>query len=204
MPGKLSIVMAQLNLLVGDIEGNTERIIAGCSRAIAACQADIVIFPELSLTGYPPEDLLLRPSMRRRVDKALDKIRAANLDTHCVLGFPGHVGSKLFNTLAVMYRGKMLASYHKQYLPNYQVFDEQRYFTAGSRACVLNIRQQPVAFTICEDLWQAAPVSRLGRPVPACWSTSMPHLFIPASSRKGSPCCNNAAGRADFPLPMST
>ncbi|MCG8416177.1 MAG: NAD+ synthase [Pseudomonadales bacterium] len=160
MPGKLKIVMAQLNLLVGDIDGNTDRIIDSCRQAIEKHGADIVAFPELSLTGYPPEDLLLRPSMQIRVERALEKIVAANLETYCVVGFPSRHNDIIYNALAVIHGGEVLATYHKQCLPNYQVFDERRYFQPGNAPCVVNIKGQPIAFTICEDLWEPEPVSQ--------------------------------------------
>lgn len=160
MPGKLNIVMAQLNLLVGDIDGNTDRIIESCKQAIEEYGADIVAFPELSLTGYPPEDLLLRPSMQIRVERALGKIIAANLATYCVVGFPSRHNGSIYNALAIIHAGEVLATYHKQCLPNYQVFDERRYFQPGGDPCVVKIKDQPIAFTICEDLWEPEPVSQ--------------------------------------------
>lgn len=160
MPGKLKIVMAQLNLLVGDIDGNTDRIIESCRQAIAQHQADIIAFPELSLTGYPPEDLLLRPSMQLRIERALKKIVEADLDIYCVVGYPSRDNGDIYNALAVIQGREILATYHKQCLPNYQVFDERRYFEAGSAPCVVTIKDQPVAFTICEDLWEPQPVAQ--------------------------------------------
>jgi len=159
MSGKLKVVMAQLNLLVGDIDGNTDKLIASCQDAIDM-RADLIAFPELSLTSYPPEDLLLRPSLRLRVDKALERILDANLAIYCVVGYPQIEGESLYNALAVIRGGEILATYYKQCLPNYQVFDERRYFSPGSSPCLLKINGIEVAFTICEDLWEPEPVAQ--------------------------------------------
>ncbi len=160
MSGKLKIVMAQLNLLVGDIEGNTGQVIESCQAAISSSQADLIAFPELTLTGYPPEDLLLRPSLQLRIEKALQSILDAKLDIYCVVGYPHKEGEDLFNALAVIKNGELLATYFKQCLPNYQVFDERRYFVPGSKPCVLSIKDMQVAFTICEDLWEPEPTQQ--------------------------------------------
>lgn len=154
---QIKLVLAQLNFVVGDIEGNTQRIIESAASAISKYSADIIVFPELTLTGYPPEDLLLRPSMQIRVDKALSTILAERLGIVMVIGFPRTVGDKLYNALSVIKADETLAIYHKQYLPNYQVFDERRYFDAGDSACVVNINELNIAFTICEDMWEAHP-----------------------------------------------
>ncbi len=149
-------VMAQLNLLVGDIDGNTRRVVESARRARAEFQADLVIFPELSLTGYPPEDLLLRSSLAGRIGRALAEISAAKLDCAVVVGFPEAVGEgqhSLHNSLAVIHRGRRVATYRKQRLPNYEVFDEQRYFQPGGAPCVVDLFGARIAFTICEDLW---------------------------------------------------
>lgn len=157
---RFKIMMAQLNLLVGDIDGNANRLLECARTAMQEHQADMVVFPELTLTGYPPEDLLLRPSMRLRVSKALQKILDARLDILCVLGYPEYVDGKLFNALAVIHQGQILGSYHKQCLPNYEVFDERRYFEAGSSPCVLEIAGARMGFTICEDMWEPGPVAQ--------------------------------------------
>ena len=157
MSEKLNIVMAQLNLLVGDIDGNTERIIGAAKRAAVDFAADVVVFPELALTGYPPEDLLLRPSLKLRVEKALQHILQESIDPILVIGFPESNGGAIYNSLLVAQEGEIVAEYRKQYLPNYQVFDERRYFAAGDRACTLDLKGTRIAFTICEDLWEDEP-----------------------------------------------
>jgi len=149
-------VMAQLNLLVGDIDGNTRRIVESARRARAEFEADLVIFPELSLTGYPPEDLLLRSSLAGRIERALAEVSAAELECAVVVGFPEASGEgphNLHNALAVIHRGRRVATYRKQRLPNYEVFDEQRYFRPGGAPCVVDLFGARIAFTICEDLW---------------------------------------------------
>lgn len=158
MARELNIVMAQLNLPVGDINANTDAVIAVARDAITEHSADIVVFPELTLTGYPPEDLLLRPSLQLRIARAIDRILAANLDIYMVIGYPEKSGKQLFNSLTVIKGAKCLANYRKQHLPNYQVFDERRYFDQGLHPCVIKIAGVNVAFTICEDLWEQEPV----------------------------------------------
>lgn len=163
----MKIILAQVNLLVGDIESNSRLIIHSASQAEQALrstgdeQTAIVAFPELALTGYPPEDLLLRPSLAVRVEKALEQICAAQLNIYIVVGYPRCDGANLFNSLALIYGGEIKAVYDKQALPNYQVFDERRYFTAGSKPCVYSIEGIEVGFTICEDLWDDKPTLQL-------------------------------------------
>ncbi len=155
---RAKVVMAQLNLRVGDIDGNAELVIANARRARAEYGADLVVFPELTLTGYPPEDLLLRPSLGKRIDRALARIAGADIDCAIALGYPEMTPAGLFNALGVFQRGERVATYHKQELPNYQVFDEQRYFRAGEQPCLVELFGAKVAFTICEDLWVEEPV----------------------------------------------
>jgi len=158
MEQQINVVMAQLNFLVGDIDFNTSLIIEKAKQAIQEYSADVVVFPELALTGYPPEDLLLRASLSIRIEKALQRIQDEKLSAHLVIGYPEREATKLYNSLAIVGYGESLANYRKQHLPNYQVFDEQRYFEKGSEACVLEIGGQKVAFTICEDMWEHEPV----------------------------------------------
>ena len=157
MAGQITVVMAQVNLMVGDIDGNTDIVLQNAKQAMGDYGAHIIVFPELTLTGYPPEDLLLRPSLEVRIDKALQRIKAANLDIVMVLGFPDREGEQLFNAATVIKGSNCLGKYRKQCLPNYQVFDERRYFVAGNSPCVLDIEGVKVAFTICEDLWEDGP-----------------------------------------------
>ncbi|MCP5143818.1 MAG: NAD+ synthase [Gammaproteobacteria bacterium] len=155
------IALAQLNFLVGDISGNTERIIA----AIADARdngADLVAFPELAVTGYPPEDLLLRPGFQRRVDAAMAHIALAARGITVVVGHPLREDGRLYNALSWMENGACTAIYRKQILPNYEVFDEKRYFEPGPGPVVIEWAGLRVALTICEDIWNArtAPQAR--------------------------------------------
>ncbi len=150
--------MAQINPLVGDIHGNTLLVLKHAEHAIAELHADVVVFPELVLTAYPPEDLLLRPSLDIRIEQALAAIMNARLPAWLVIGYPGRVGGRLYNMLAVIKDGEVEGTYRKQCLPNYQVFDEKRYFKKGKEPLILDIGGVPVGFTICEDLWQPEPM----------------------------------------------
>ncbi len=156
----LTIALAQLNTYVGDIPGNTQKVIQFARQAVEDLQADAVIFPELTLTGYPPEDLLLRPSLDLRIERALAEIMAANLPLAIILGYPKRIAGKLFNMAGVIQSGKLVAEYAKQCLPNYQVFDEKRYFFAGDKSCVFDLKGLPAAITICEDIWHPEPMAQ--------------------------------------------
>ncbi|MEQ8407960.1 MAG: NAD+ synthase [Gammaproteobacteria bacterium] len=160
MKQQYNIALAQLNFVVGDIEGNTKLILANAQQAQSELQADMVVFPELAITGYPPEDLLLRPSLELRVEQAMAQIAAAELAITIVLGFPESDEGILYNSLAVIQGGKLLAVYRKQSLPNYQVFDERRYFESGHEPCLLDIAGTRMAFTVCEDMWEPGPVAQ--------------------------------------------
>lgn len=162
MPEALRVVVAQVNLMVGDIDGNTALVLKFANEAIQQQGTDVIAFPELTLTGYPPEDLLLRPSLPSRIEKALNTLCAANLPITIVLGYPLMEQGKLYNALGVISSGRLLGVYRKQSLPNYQVFDERRYFDPGSEALVLAIDGFNVGFTICEDLWEEQP-TRMAR-----------------------------------------
>lgn len=160
MAQQFKLVMAQLNLLVGDIGANADRVIAAAQEAKNQHGAQMVVFPELTLTGYPPEDLLFRPSLKLRVDRALQRILAADLDIYLVLGFPERKEDGLYNALGVIKGDQLVAVYHKQRLPSYEVFDEHRYFKSGHEACVVEIAGSRMAFTVCEDMWETQPVSQ--------------------------------------------
>ena len=155
---KLRVVMAQLDFLVGDIPGNTELVIDATRRAATEHQADVVVFPELCLTGYPPEDLLLRPSLEIRVLEALEQLQRENLDPAIVIGAPLRDGALLYNAAVVIEGGQETGRYFKRFPPNYQVFDEKRYFAEGRDVVTLNIRGVPVGITVCEDIWKDGPV----------------------------------------------
>lgn len=154
----LRIAFAQADFLVGDIPGNMGRVLELGRRARDEMSADIVLFPELCLIGYPPEDLLLRPSLEGRIAKALSRLsELSGIDV--VLGYPGRRDGVLQNLAGVFRDGQRIAEYAKHELPNYQVFDEKRYFTAGSTPAVFALKGQQLALTICEDIWHAGPAA---------------------------------------------
>jgi NAD+ synthase (glutamine-hydrolysing) len=157
---KLSAVIAQLNPVVGDIPGNTKKIIAAVQEARFKHDAQIVIFPELILCGYPPEDLLLRPSIQPRVERALEQVAEQSKSITVILGYPWRENGVLYNMAGVIQDGVVIAQYAKNCLPNYQVFDEKRYFAEGSGVCVLDICGVKTSITICEDIWDKAPMAK--------------------------------------------
>ena len=156
----LRIALAQLNLLVGDIEGNAGRIMTAAERARDEQQADLIVFPELTLTGYPPEDLLLRHELVMRVEAALDTLCRSISGITAVVGYPKQREDGIYNTAGVIRDGRLVAEYDKTLLPNYSVFDEKRYFESGDEACVVDIDGLKIGITICEDIWYAAPAAR--------------------------------------------
>lgn len=160
MKDTLDIALAQCNFLVGDIEGNTQQIIESAAYARDHMHADLVVFSELSLTGYPLEDLLFHPAVLPAVDRSLEKIRREINGIHILLGAPTRKGEHLFNSAFVLRDSDIAAVYHKQHLPNYEVFDEKRYFRAGTDACVLEINGVKAGITICEDIWSVHPVRK--------------------------------------------
>ncbi|PIE41401.1 MAG: NAD+ synthase [Gammaproteobacteria bacterium] len=157
---QLKVTLAQLNFLVGDIAGNTQMVIDASVEA-AQQGSDLIIFPELTLTGYPPEDLLLRPSIETRIARAVAQLKQ-QLPSECyvLLGYPLMKTGKLYNAAGLFHDGKLLAEYCKQELPNYQVFDEKRYFTAGDKPCVVDICGINMAVSICEDIWHPQPMAQ--------------------------------------------
>ena len=155
----MKLCMAQINTLVGDIAGNTQRVLE-VSAAQQVAGAQVVIFPELTLTGYPPEDLLLRGDLLDRTEAALATLCAElPADMTVVVGYPRGQDGALFNSAGVISGGKLLAQYDKQCLPNYEVFDEKRYFAAGAEPCVVDIGGLAVGLTICEDIWHPEPAA---------------------------------------------
>ncbi|KAA1171696.1 NAD+ synthase [Marinobacter salinexigens] len=162
-PSKLRVVMAQLDFLVGDIPGNTDLVIDATRRAAQEHQADIVVFPELCITGYPPEDLLLRPSLEVRVNEALERLKESGLGPAIVVGAPIRSGSLLYNAAVVIEKGAITGRYFKRFPPNYQVFDEKRYFAEGNDVLVMDICGVPVGITVCEDIWKDGPVEDAAR-----------------------------------------
>lgn len=160
-PPTLCIAVAQLNLLVGDIEGNATAIIKAASYARDELGAQAVVFPELALCGYPPEDLLLRPGMYERIDAAMSRLQTEIPGIHVIVGFAQKTPAGVYNAAAVIRDGEVLALTRKHYLPNYSVFDEQRYFIASDDMCVFDLQGIPIGVCICEDIWYPEPAARL-------------------------------------------
>ena len=156
MPTRLKLALAQLNLLVGDVPGNVARIAAAIAEA-RATGADLVVFPELALCGYPPEDLLFHAGLRRQVADGLQQVRAATAGIAALVGYPEYAASGLHNSAALFAGGRLLANYRKQALPNYSVFDEQRYFKPGVGPVVAEVCGVRVGIGICEDVWSPDP-----------------------------------------------
>jgi NAD+ synthase (glutamine-hydrolysing) len=153
-PRQLRLALAQINVTVGDLAGNAERIVADIKRA-GREGVDIVAFPELALTGYPPEDLLLKPEFIADNLRALERIAAATADLGGVASVVGFVDrtTDLYNAAAVLHGGQRVGVFHKRFLPNYGVFDENRYFSAGGEAPMFEIGGVRVGVNICEDIW---------------------------------------------------
>jgi NAD+ synthase (glutamine-hydrolysing) len=151
----MRLALAQMNTVVGDLDGNRERIIMRLEEAREA-GSDLVLFPELATTGYPPEDLLLRPGFLRAAAKTLDAVAAETKGIAALVGAP-HLDRDLFNACAVCADGEVKAMYRKQFLPNYGVFDEDRYFQPGRELVLLRCGETLVGPTICEDIWQPGP-----------------------------------------------
>ncbi|MTI13461.1 NAD+ synthase [Sansalvadorimonas verongulae] len=160
MAATLRVALAQLNMLVGDIEGNARRIVEAANEASSRHGAHIIVFPELTLCGYPPEDLLLRPSLDLRIQKAL-AILADVKGIDLVVGVPVRNGTALENQAVVVRDGKVIASHTKWHLPNYRVFDEKRYFQPGTEAGVYDAKGVKVGLTVCEDIWFTDPAAAL-------------------------------------------
>ena len=156
----LKIALAQINLLVGGIQVNQEKIIQTAEYARDQLGADLVVFPELTVTGYPPEDLLLRADFIKQANQSVFAIAQAVKDIDVVIGFPEKSGDFLYNSAVVLRDGKILTRYRKNVLPNFGVFDEQRYFKAADECCIFSVKGRSVALTICEDIWQKGLVAK--------------------------------------------
>jgi NAD+ synthase (glutamine-hydrolysing) len=151
----MRLALAQIDTVVGDLDGNRDRILGRLEEARAA-GAELVLFPELAVTGYPPEDLLLRPGFLRAAARSLEEIAAATSGLAALVGTP-HLDRDLFNGCAVCVDGEVKAMYRKQFLPNYGVFDEDRYFQPGRGLILLRLGETLVGPTVCEDIWQPGP-----------------------------------------------
>ena len=155
---RIRIGLAQINTTVGDLEGNTRRILEGIDQA-RRWSVDVVVFPELAITGYPPEDLLLKPDFLNANLAALDEIAAATRGLTAVVGFVDRQDD-IFNAAAILNDGRLAGVYHKIFLPNYGVFDENRYFGSGQATPVFYLGQATLGVNICEDIWYSGGPTR--------------------------------------------
>lgn len=160
MTSEFGVALAQLNLVVGDIEGNRNRIITAAIDARDRLNCRYVVFPELTICGYPPEDLLHRKRFIDDCDSVMKTLTNAVPGIALCVGHPHRDSGRLFNAATVIDGGKQLTTYHKQLLPNYGVFDEKRYFSAGTASVVHQIDGVRIGLTICEDVWEDGPVER--------------------------------------------
>ncbi|HSW93531.1 MAG TPA: NAD+ synthase [Gammaproteobacteria bacterium] len=161
MTKKIRIIAAQLDMPVGDIAGNLAKMITAAKTARDTLSADMIVFPELSLTGYPPEDLLLRKSFIDEANDALQAFKSAIDGIYCVVSHPHATSQGLYNSCSVIYDKTIVGRYAKQHLPNYGVFDECRYFVPGNSTCMVTVQGIPVGIVICEDAWFPGPIQQL-------------------------------------------
>jgi NAD+ synthase (glutamine-hydrolysing) len=160
MSQTLSILMAQINPTVGAISANAEKIIDIIQ--VNTNDHDLIVFPELALTGYPPEDLLLREEFFFQIERALKKIQENTGNCHVIVGHPTLDDDQCFNAASIFFQQTCIAIYHKQRLPNYGVFDEQRYFVSGkAQPCIFKIKNYRLGLCICEDIWGQGPVDQI-------------------------------------------
>jgi NAD+ synthase (glutamine-hydrolysing) len=147
------IALAQIDLLVGDVHGNADRVVACTRKARQDFSPDLILFPELTLSGYPPEDLLFHRGLRLQIEAGLQKLREELPAASLVVGFPEYAGAGIYNSAALLSGGQIAAIHRKCELPNYKVFDEKRYFRAGTQPTVIDIKGIRCALLICEDIW---------------------------------------------------
>src|ERR1700722_15079678 len=164
-PQRLRCVMAQLNLVVGDVDGNTSRIVAAAVAARDQHAADVVLVPELAVSGYPPEDLLFHSGMRLQVGRSLERLKQEVRGITLIAGYPEYVGTQIFNSAVVIRDGAVLANHRKACLPNYRVFDEKRYFTPGTEPTVVELNGVKAGVLGCEDVWDAGRARQAGAQV---------------------------------------
>jgi NAD+ synthase (glutamine-hydrolysing) len=157
----LRIALAQFDFPVGDVAGNARRIAALVAQARDELRADVVLFPELALSGYPPEDLLLRPSFLAACERAIGEVATAATGIVAVVGWPQSAGAVVYNAASVLREGRIAHTYRKRELPNYAVFDERRYFEVDPdrEDCVFEVAGVRCGLVICEDLWFAEPLA---------------------------------------------
>src|SRR5579885_936171 len=152
----MRLALAQIDPVVGDLEGNRSLILARVEEA-RAVHADLVVLPELAVTGYPPEDLLLRPGFVRAARRSLDRIAAGTEGIVALVGVPIHEDGGIYNAAAICSGGEIRGFHRKWHLPNYGVFDEKRYFVPGDEPALVDVAGVKVGITICEDMWIHGP-----------------------------------------------
>lgn len=157
MTGSLRVAIAQINISLGDFSTSITKHIEAAEEARQQ-GADIIVFPELSITGYPAEDLLLRADFLKATHNALQTLISHIQGIYCLVGHPNSIGNKCYNTCTLFFNGEIITQYQKRYLPNYGVFDEQRYFTAGEASAVVKIKNTAVGILICEDVWHTETI----------------------------------------------
>jgi NAD+ synthase (glutamine-hydrolysing) len=162
-PQQLRCVMAQLNLVVGDVDGNTTRIVTAAKLARDQHRADVILVPELAVSGYPPEDLLFHSGMRLQVGRSLERLKQEVRGITLVAGYPEYDGSKIYNSAVVIRDGAVIANHRKACLPNYRVFDEKRYFTPGNEPTIIEVNGLKAGVLVCEDVWDAEPALQARR-----------------------------------------
>ncbi len=163
MTRRLKIALAQLNLHVGAIDANTEQAIAAVARARDELGCDLLVLPELALCGYPPEDLLFHKGMRLRIGQALERLCAVSHGIAVAVGFPEYDGECIYNACGWITNGELSHVYRKQILPNYGVFDEKRYFVAGTAVGLVTLNDVRIGLQVCEDIWEPGPCARAVR-----------------------------------------
>jgi len=156
-PRKLRIALGQLNLLVGDVAGNAKAIVAAAERACSELNTDLLVLPVLTLSGYPPEDLLFHRGFRVAIENGMATLKTTSATCGFLVGFPEYAGEQIFNSAALIEAGEIRATHRKSCLPNYKVFDEKRYFQTGGQPTVVDFRGFRIGILVCEDIWEPEP-----------------------------------------------
>ncbi len=154
------IGIAQINPCVGAIEKNKQLMLKCIDTAREKLHVETLIFPELVLTGYPPEDLLYRPDLYKQIQHAIEDLESICAGINIIFGYPRKDGEKIYNSCAYIKNGRLASNYDKMILPNYGVFDEVRYFSAGKKPCIIELGNIKAALTVCEDIWDPMPASQ--------------------------------------------
>ena len=200
MSSDLKIGLAQHNFCVGDLKENKKKILELVKVGKNELDVELIVFPELALTGYPPEDLLLRPEFGRLVRSSVDEITDQTKGCSIIVGYPEYVGSQIFNSAAVISNGSIIANYRKRELPNYAVFDEKRYFTPGSDPTVVEINGVNIGISICEDIWvprNAIATAKVGAELICNINASPYHLRKHGERREA---VSRASSESDIPV----